>query len=535
MRPMIRRRTLACAIVFGFLSLVRADPGAVRAGPPNPFGAVHPLFDLAAPDTGPFPSDWFTVADPSHNTGKNGDHGQREHPRFRFLVGHRVMSIDVKGAAEGEPRHVDVHLWYPADFRDYFHAPRTEYTSSLNGAALGPLWDPLSWKVASSIAREGPSIFRSAPKYPVIIFSHGNTNAPIDYAFTLEDLASAGFVVAAPNHVNNSQDDVRMDFANTQAVAARLDAPFSCLDGRASPCSRVQVPLSMADRVRDITYTLDALPAELDNRVDLHRVGVFGHSRGTATALMAAGGSTVWGIPPVSSDDGRPRIKAIMGMAIAAPGITFSANIESIRQPTLLVSGGLDLTSPSAVTQGAIELLPVTTESSHVTIPNAVHRTFDSTYCEQMQSAAAIYQANSRALLDFHTASRILKIPPNGNPSGVGMNYCGYESFSSPVDVRTIVEALTATPPTAGFVVTKTNVPTTGLTIAQLRPCISELAVTFFEHALDRPRSRWQWHHFRDDFPIGWLIRHHSNGSRGGEDREDDPCQGLIARNDGGQ
>jgi predicted dienelactone hydrolase len=461
MRPMIRRLILACAIVFGFLSLVRADPGAVGTRP----------------------------------------HGQPEHPRFKFLVGHRVMNIVVPGSL-GEDRPVDVHLWYPADLQAYFHAPRTEYTSALNGADLGPLWDPLSWKVASSTAREGPSIFRSAPKYPVIVFSHGNTNAPIDYAFTLEDIASAGFVVAAPGHVNNTQDDVRMDFANTRALAAGFPRPFDCLDGRPSPCSRLQVPLSMADRVRDITYTLDALPAALDNRVDLHRVGVLGHSRGTATALLAAGGSTEdseWGVLP------EPRIKAIMGLAIAAPAITFSANIKSITQPTLLVSGGLDLTTPPSVTQGAIELLPATTESSHVTIPNAVHRTFDSTYCEQMQSAAAIYKFNSLALLDLHTASRILTTPPGSNPSGVGMNYCGYESFSSPVDISTIVETLTKTPTTAGFVVTESNVPTTGLTTAQLRSSIAEMAMTFFEHVIGRSNSRW--HHFQDDFPIGWFIR----------------------------
>src|SRR6516162_5638248 len=32
--------------------------------------AVHPLFDLAAPATSPFPSDRFTVADTSQNTGR---------------------------------------------------------------------------------------------------------------------------------------------------------------------------------------------------------------------------------------------------------------------------------------------------------------------------------------------------------------------------------------------------------------------------------------------------------------------------------
>ena len=33
-------------------------------------GAVHALFNLDHPDTGPFPSDIFTVADPTHNTGR---------------------------------------------------------------------------------------------------------------------------------------------------------------------------------------------------------------------------------------------------------------------------------------------------------------------------------------------------------------------------------------------------------------------------------------------------------------------------------
>ena len=36
----------------------------------SPYGAVHALFDLHHPETGPFPSDIFTVADRTHNTGR---------------------------------------------------------------------------------------------------------------------------------------------------------------------------------------------------------------------------------------------------------------------------------------------------------------------------------------------------------------------------------------------------------------------------------------------------------------------------------
>jgi hypothetical protein len=36
--------------------------------PAPALAAVHALFGLSTPATGPFPSDWFTVSDASHNT-----------------------------------------------------------------------------------------------------------------------------------------------------------------------------------------------------------------------------------------------------------------------------------------------------------------------------------------------------------------------------------------------------------------------------------------------------------------------------------
>ena len=50
--------------------MVEADPRAVTEDPRDAANAVQALFELAAPGTGPFPSDWFTVDDPSHNTGR---------------------------------------------------------------------------------------------------------------------------------------------------------------------------------------------------------------------------------------------------------------------------------------------------------------------------------------------------------------------------------------------------------------------------------------------------------------------------------
>jgi hypothetical protein len=152
--------------------------------------------------------------------------------------------------------------------------------------------------------------------------------------------------VAAPYHVN-TQDDVRIDYINTQA-GFRL---FNCNDGRPSPCARPAVPFSMADRVRDIGAILDKLPEWFGDRVDVSRAGVLGHSRGTVTALAAAGGSAAWSstlnCQAAPADlrwplEPEPRVKAIMGRAIGARPITFGANLADVRVPALLVAGGLD-------------------------------------------------------------------------------------------------------------------------------------------------------------------------------------------------
>jgi hypothetical protein len=127
----------------------------------------------------------------------------------------------------------------------------------------------------------------------VIVFSHGSANDPIDNAHTLEDIAARGFVVAAPYHVNNTQDDVRIDHLNAHAVPA---PSFPCRVDRPAPCSRdsigknlagaaataTAIAFDMADRVRDISQVLDSLNDWFGHRVDVSRVGLLAHSRGTA-------------------------------------------------------------------------------------------------------------------------------------------------------------------------------------------------------------------------------------------------------------
>jgi predicted dienelactone hydrolase len=396
------------------------------------------------------------------------------------------VPAECEGLHEG--RLVDVHLWYPADRK----GPKTVYRSALYGRTLIPdRWDPLSWQIEAEVAREAP-IDTDGQRLPVIVFSHGAVNDPIDYAFTLELIAGAGFVVAAPYHVNNTQDDVRIDYINTQA-GFRL---FGCSDGRPSPCARPAVPFSMADRVRDIGAILDKLRGWFGDRVDVSRAGVLGHSRGTVTALAAAGGSAAWSstlnCQPAPSElcwplEREPRVKAIMGMAIGARPITFGANLAEVSVPALLVAGGLDQNSVPAISSDAFGAIS-SEEKDLVTIQHATHRSFDSTYCAQMQAAGArVVKNGERAILDMHTVTGIAASPPMGL-SGKAVHYCSPDFFMNPVDIRPLVESIPGAefPPSVGPVCITGRIPCTGLDTDVVKRAMTEQAVAFFGMVLKR-------------------------------------------------
>jgi predicted dienelactone hydrolase len=148
-------------------------------------------------------------------------------------VGHRVENLTVPNSVPcpvpNQPcdRKVKVHLWYPANQHGFSQAPKTVYTSALYGRALPAGWAPLGWKVEAEIARESDAIDPHGQPFPVLVFSHGSTNDPIDYAHTLEQIADVVFVVSAPYHAKNTKDDVRIDFIYGVAGTTL----FPCNDG----------------------------------------------------------------------------------------------------------------------------------------------------------------------------------------------------------------------------------------------------------------------------------------------------------------
>ncbi len=463
-------------------------------------------------------------------------------PATASEVGHRVEALTVAGScpAPSQPcdRPVKVHLWYPADSNGFADAPATQYTSALHGHTLPGLFLPLSWTVQAELARDTNAIDPTGPPLPVIVFSHGASNDPIDYAHTLERIAAEGFVVAAPYHVNNTQDDARIDFVNNLTPAAPTFP--KCSDGldwrpptpvaAAAPCSRTSVPASMQERARDISRILDALPGWFGDRVDEARAGVMGHSRGTVTALTTAGGSNFWGIDPLRTEQGEPRVKAIMGMAIGAQTITSQVDLAKVTVPTVLVAGGKDTNSAQTVSEYAFDAI-ASTDKLLVALPNATHRSFDSTYCAQLQSAGAAFDvnhdgvvtqaetANTGPVLDQHTIGLIAASAPMFL-SGKAVYYCADQYFTSPVDIRRVIAATrnseygcgvtscAIVPPVAGppSECETTSIPCTGLNTEEVKAGMAQIAVAFFGSALKR--SGGEGIHFTRYLTPKWLTNH---------------------------
>jgi hypothetical protein len=383
-----------------------------------------------------------------------------------FPVGADFIHIELTGSA-GERRPMDVILLFPADKESYDEGIPMVFSSRLRGVQLDPTrWDPISWTVAADRARDGVEIDRGGRAFPLIVSSHAAQSAPYNSAPTLERLASHGFIVAMPFHEGDTQDDRIIDVINQRAGAKFVP----CFDAGSSPCLEPSTPLgqqkSIRDRALDVRALLDHMPGYFGDRIDMEHVGMLGQSRGSATALIAAGGSTSLNI---AAD---PRIDAVMTTAAASRTVTFFANMANVTVPTLMVTGKIDRNSIPAITAEAFNAI-ASEEKGLVILERAEHGVYSGQRCSQMQATGAIFQANSRAIGEQLLFENIIVSANSGTP----IDYCSYDYFVNPSDVLALVLTFT------GIDVSPTNVPQ-DLDAADAMRMVLELANTFFDATL---------------------------------------------------
>ncbi|MDL2352713.1 MAG: dienelactone hydrolase [Pseudomonadota bacterium] len=240
-----------------------------------------------------------------------------------------LLHVDpATGRVQLYDRMLTVDIWYPAKVRR--GAAPVTYTASLYGEPPRP-------SVQFSV--RGLAIPNAAPDgngYPLVILSHGYSNAPAVMTWLTENLASKGYVVAAIHHED----------PDPYVVSA---------DKRAAP---------NFNRPVDIAFVAAKLRHDLGALIDPAEVALIGYSQGGYGVLTAGGASLDPDGPNMSQVAGGwmkrlahgasteaegkvPGVKAIVAIAPAggAPRSAWgTAGLLGITAPLLLIQGDADRT-----------------------------------------------------------------------------------------------------------------------------------------------------------------------------------------------
>ena len=181
-----------------------------------------------------------------------------------------------------------VSVWYPAaqsgDLAPLFQHPQavtTGLASAFGVPAAALLLQHLRYStVAASIA--APALAEHAP-FPVLVFSHGLVGLRAQNSSTFQELASWGYVVVAVDHTDAAAVTVFPDGEVRPFDLQRVGIGPADL-GRST---EILLPVWVADQrfVYDTVEQWANNDPLLAGKLDVRRIGSFGHSFGGVTAL----------------------------------------------------------------------------------------------------------------------------------------------------------------------------------------------------------------------------------------------------------
>jgi predicted dienelactone hydrolase len=200
----------------------------------------------------------------------------------------------------------------------------------LAAAASAAAPDATYVKIAGrEVAVWKPAGMAPASGYPLILFSHGFTGCATQSVFLMEALASAGYLVLAPNHKDQECSGWGRARSEGKLLSIRPEEPF----GKVQEWS----PATYKDRAEDLEAILDAVshsPVAPGAPADMNRVGLAGHSLGGYTALGLAGAWPSW------KD---PRIRAVLALSPYCTPYQLKGALGQMNVPVMYQGGTADL------------------------------------------------------------------------------------------------------------------------------------------------------------------------------------------------
>ncbi len=221
-------------------------------------------------------------------------------PSGPFAVGRALYdwvddkAVDALAPAPGTRRELLVWIWYPAA-PGQTGAVADDYEPASVRPPAGAVGTPWIFRLLTrdlskvhghSIRNAGISAQQRS--YPVAIMRAGASTWVMDYSTLAEDLASHGYVVVG---FDAPYRTIEVVFPDGRAIARRPENNPELFSGE--ELNRVANKL-LAAWCADIAFVLDRLQqlnaadpsGRFTDRLDMARVGVFGHSFGGATAAQ---------------------------------------------------------------------------------------------------------------------------------------------------------------------------------------------------------------------------------------------------------
>jgi len=203
---------------------------------------------------------------------------------------------------------------------------------------------------------------QESEKTPVIVFSHGLSSRPEDYAQGLQNLATYGYVVVAPQHPGSDIIWLKEMFEGYHRDIFDLN--------------------EFINRPKDISYVIDELQRrnqdEFQGKLDLDNVGMAGHSFGGYTTLAIGGAEIDFNnlqqdcnrlyegldislllecraleLPRQSYHFRDSRVKAVFAANPVNRSIYGPQGLGKISIPIVFASGSYDPAAPPALEQAA--------------------------------------------------------------------------------------------------------------------------------------------------------------------------------------
>jgi predicted dienelactone hydrolase len=231
-----------------------------------------------------------------------------------------------------QPRALMVQFWYPAQPGEADTlAPWMDHIDIMGPAIASELGLPpfaLSHvRYARSHAYAGAPLSTARERYPLLLFSHGWNGFRAQNTFQMEELASHGYIIAAPDHAYGGAatvfEDGRVALNNPDALPYDQDLPQDEFLARAN-----QLGIQWAE---DLSFILDQLEmlqtddegGSLVGHLDYDRIGALGHSTGGGAAIEFC------------AQD--PRCQSVLGMDPYMEPVSRSVLEEGISLPVMAI------------------------------------------------------------------------------------------------------------------------------------------------------------------------------------------------------